>query len=155
MRLHLYSLACHPIPTGHCFMDLARLSSLLPQSEMKDHISHWLIVIVWKKKNFTLFFILIWTAAYKSRRVDFPDTISIHKPSITCFSNLKEDFKLVGIDEDVVVVVEGISNTMVFMVVIPQILKKRKPYYTTKSGGISRHNKTGKCIQDKPSKNWE
>ena len=57
--------------------------------------------------------------------MDFPDTISIHKPSITCFSNLKEDFELMGIDEDVVVVVEGISNTMVFMVVIHQILKKR------------------------------
>ena len=40
-------------------------------------------------------------------------------------------------DEDVVVVMEGISNTMVLMVVIPQIPKK-KPYCTTISEVILR-----------------
>ena len=51
--------------------------------------------------------------------------------------------KLMDVDEDkdVVVVMEGILDTMVLMVVIPQILIKRKPYCTIKSGVILRQNK--------------
>ena len=44
-------------------------------------------------------------------------------------------------DECVVMIVEGIPNTMVLMVVNPQILIKRKPHYTTRSGVILRQNK--------------
>ena len=44
-------------------------------------------------------------------------------------------------DEDVVMIVEGIPNTMVLRVVNPQILIKRKPHYTTRSGVILRQNK--------------
>ena len=44
-------------------------------------------------------------------------------------------------DMDIVVVVEGIPNITVLMVVIPQILIKRKPHCTTKSGVILRQNK--------------
>ena len=44
-------------------------------------------------------------------------------------------------DKDVVVVMEGILDTMVLMVVIPQILIKRKPHCTIKSGVILRQNK--------------
>ena len=52
-------------------------------------------------------------------------------------------FKLVDMnkDEGVVMIVEGIPNTMVLMVVNPQILIKRKPHYTTRSGVILRQNK--------------
>ena len=52
-------------------------------------------------------------------------------------------FKLVDMnkDEGVVMIVEGIPNTMVLMVVNPQILIKRKPRYTTRSGVILRQNK--------------
>ena len=51
--------------------------------------------------------------------------------------------KLIDVDEDedVIVVIEGIPNTMVLMVVNPQILIKRKPHYTTRSGVILRQNK--------------
>ena len=50
--------------------------------------------------------------------------------------------KLVDVDkdEDVVVVVEEIPDTMVLMVIIHQILIKGKPHYTTKSGIILRQN---------------
>ena len=44
-------------------------------------------------------------------------------------------------DEDKDVVVEGIPDTMVIMVIIPQILIKIKPHYTTKSQVIQRQNK--------------
>ena len=52
--------------------------------------------------------------------------------------------KLLDVDEeeDIVMVMEGIPNTMVLMVVIPQILrKKRKPHYSIKSGVILIQNK--------------
>ena len=49
--------------------------------------------------------------------------------------------KLVDVDEDVVVVVEGIPVTMVLMVIILQIFIKRKPHYTTRSRVIQRQNK--------------
>ena len=42
------------------------------------------------------------------------------------------------------------------MAIIPQIFKKRKSHYTTKSGVILKQNKKNeKCIQDKPPKNHE
>ena len=41
-------------------------------------------------------------------------------------------------NEDMVIIMEGILNTMVSIIVIHQILKKRKPYWTTKSGVILR-----------------
>ena len=41
-------------------------------------------------------------------------------------------------DEDVIVVVEEIPDTMVFVVIIHQILKKGKPHYIIKSGIILR-----------------
>ena len=45
---------------------------------------------------------------------------------------------------------------MVLMAIIPQIFKKRKSHYTTKSGVILKQNKKNeKCIQDKPPKNHE
>ena len=49
--------------------------------------------------------------------------------------------KLVDVDEDVVVVVEGIPVTMVLMVIILQIFIKRKPHHTTRSRVIQRQNK--------------
>ena len=51
--------------------------------------------------------------------------------------------KLMDVDEneDVVMVLEGILNTMVLVVIIPQILKKRKPRCITRSGEILRQNK--------------
>ena len=51
--------------------------------------------------------------------------------------------KLVDVDKDeeVVVVVEEIPDTMVFIVIIHQIIRKEKPYYTTKNGIILRQNK--------------
>ena len=45
------------------------------------------------------------------------------------------------VDEDVVVVVEEISDTMVLIVIIHQILKKWKPHCTIRSGTILRYNK--------------
>ena len=42
------------------------------------------------------------------------------------------------VDEDVVMVVEGIFDTIELMVVIIQIPRKGKPYGTTRSGIISR-----------------
>ena len=48
-------------------------------------------------------------------------------------------------DEDVVVVVEEILDTMVLMVTI-QILRKRKPHCTTRSGIILRQNKKMRSI---------
>ena len=44
-------------------------------------------------------------------------------------------------DEDMVVVVEEILDTMVLVVIIHLILKKGKPYCTTRSGTILRQNK--------------
>ena len=41
-------------------------------------------------------------------------------------------------DKDMVMVVEGIPDWMMLMIVIPQMLRKRKPYYTTRSGVILR-----------------
>ena len=49
--------------------------------------------------------------------------------------------KLVDVDEDMVVVVEGIPNIMVIVVIIPQILIKGKLHCTTESGIILRQNK--------------
>ena len=51
--------------------------------------------------------------------------------------------KLMDVDEDkdVVVVMEGIPDTMVLMVVIPQILTKIKSHCTIRSGVILRQNK--------------
>ena len=46
-------------------------------------------------------------------------------------------------NEDENVVVEGIPNTMVLMVIIPQNLKKRKPHYTTRSGVLRQNKKMG------------
>ena len=46
--------------------------------------------------------------------------------------------KLVDVDEDVMVVVEGISNNMVLMIVIIQIHIKGKPHGPPKNGIISR-----------------
>ena len=43
-------------------------------------------------------------------------------------------------DMDMVVVVEEIPDTMVLMVIIHQILRKRKPHCTTRSGIILRQN---------------
>ena len=56
---------------------------------------------------------------------------------------MQHHFKLVDMnkDEGVVMIVEGIPNTMVLMVVNPQILIKRKPHYTTRSGVILRQSK--------------
>ena len=59
-------------------------------------------------------------------------------------------------DEDKDVVVEGIPDTMVIMVIIPQIIIKGKPHCTTKSGIILRAKQENvKCLQDKPLKNHE
>ena len=51
--------------------------------------------------------------------------------------------KLVDVDEDedMVMVVEEIPDTIVLIVIIHQILIKEKPYCTTKSGIILRQNK--------------
>ena len=44
-------------------------------------------------------------------------------------------------DEDMVMVMEEIPDTIVLMVIIHQILKKGKPHCTIKSGIILRQNK--------------
>ena len=62
----------------------------------------------------------------------------------------------VGEDEDEDVVVEGIPDTMVIMIIIPQILKKGKPHCTTRKwNNTEAKQENGKFLQDKPPKNHE
>ena len=66
--------------------------------------------------------------------------------------------KLVDVDEDedVVVVVEEILDTMVIMIIIPQILKKGKPHCTTRKwNNTEAKQENWKFLQDKPPKNRE
>ena len=59
-------------------------------------------------------------------------------------------------DEDVVVVVEEILNTMVLVVIITQILHKRKAsLHHPKWNNNEAKQENGKCLQDKPPKNHE
>ena len=59
-------------------------------------------------------------------------------------------------DDDKDVVVEEIPYTMVLIVIIHQILKKRKAsLYHQKWNNTEVKQENGKCLQDKPPKNHE
>ena len=59
-------------------------------------------------------------------------------------------------NEDVVMVVEEILDTMVLVVIIHQILRKRKAsLHHQKWNNIEVKQENGKCFQDKPPKNHE
>ena len=59
-------------------------------------------------------------------------------------------------DDDEDVVVEEIPNTIVLIVIIHQILKKRKAsLYHQKWNNTEVKQENGKCLQDKPPKNHE
>ena len=59
-------------------------------------------------------------------------------------------------NEDVVMVVEEILDTMVLVVIIHQILRKRKAsLHHQKLNNTEVKQENGKCLQDKPPKNHE